>query len=256
MNSRWARGLIALAALLAALVTARLGIWQLDRLEQKRSLQQAMDDRLAQPPLNAAELALTPEQAALQHHRQVELVGHWLPQHTVFLENRRMNGQAGFYVLTPLRLPDGSAVVVQRGWQPRDLRDRTLTQPVNTPEQALVSVRGRIAPPPARLFEFEAMATTPIRQNLDLQSYAREIGLSLRPLSLVQLQEQRLCADAQSSVSCEQPVSDGLKRDWPVVAADLNKHRGYAFQWFSLSALVLILYVWFQLIQPTIRRTR
>jgi surfeit locus 1 family protein len=43
---------------------------------------------------------------------------------------------------------------------------------------------------------------------------------------------------------------DGLVRDWPAPAADVHKHYGYAFQWFSLSALTLILYVWFQVLRP------
>ena len=43
---------------------------------------------------------------------------------------------------------------------------------------------------------------------------------------------------------------DGLARDWPAPAADVHKHYGYAFQWFSLSALTVILYVWFQVLRP------
>lgn len=45
-------------------------------------------------------------------------------------------------------------------------------------------------------------------------------------------------------------MTDGLQRDWPQPAADVHKHYGYAFQWFALSALTLILYVWFQIIRP------
>jgi surfeit locus 1 family protein len=45
-------------------------------------------------------------------------------------------------------------------------------------------------------------------------------------------------------------AADGLLRDWPAPDAGLQKHYGYAFQWFALSALILGLYVWFQLIRP------
>jgi surfeit locus 1 family protein len=44
--------------------------------------------------------------------------------------------------------------------------------------------------------------------------------------------------------------SDGLARDWPAADTGVAKHHGYAFQWFALSALLVILYVWFQLIAP------
>jgi surfeit locus 1 family protein len=46
------------------------------------------------------------------------------------------------------------------------------------------------------------------------------------------------------------PNSDGLRRDWPVVAQTADKNKGYAFQWFALSALIAALYFWFQWIQP------
>jgi surfeit locus 1 family protein len=44
--------------------------------------------------------------------------------------------------------------------------------------------------------------------------------------------------------------SDGLLRNWPLIASGVDKHHGYAFQWFGLCALILILYVWFQIISP------
>jgi surfeit locus 1 family protein len=49
------------------------------------------------------------------------------------------------------------------------------------------------------------------------------------------------------------PPQDGLLRQWPEPAADVQKHYGYAFQWFALCALILGLYVWFQIVRP--RRT-
>jgi hypothetical protein len=49
--------------------------------------------------------------------------------------------------------------------------------------------------------------------------------------------------------------ADGLLRNWPQVASGVHKHHGYAFQWFGLCALIVILYVWFQIISP-FRNTR
>ena len=230
-------GVVLVAAVLTAAVTARLGVWQLSRAEQKESLQAAVDARRDLPALSADELARSAESALGQHHRAVVLTGRWLGTQTVFLDNRQMNGRPGFFVLTPLLLPDGSAVVVQRGWQPRDAADRARLAWPPTPEGE-VRVAGRIAPPAARLYEFEGGASGPIRQNLDLVAYAREVGRPLRPLSV--LQEDLPAASA----------GDGLLRQWPRPAADVHKHYGYAFQWFALSALVIGLYVWFQLIRP------
>ena len=231
------RAVVLVAAVLLAALTARLGFWQLDRAAQKERLQAAIDTRRDLPALPATALALAHGEAESQHHRRIELRGHWLPQHTVFLENRQMQGRPGFFVLTPLQLPDGTAVVVQRGWLARDPVDRTRAQ-APTPPDGEVTLRGRIAPPPARLYDFEGGASGAIRQNLDLQGFAVETGLRLRPLSVLEL-----AAPAANT-------GDGLARDWPAPAADVHKHYGYAFQWFSLSALTVILYVWFQVLRP------
>jgi surfeit locus 1 family protein len=45
-------------------------------------------------------------------------------------------------------------------------------------------------------------------------------------------------------------ASDGMRRDWAVVASSADKNKGYAFQWFALSALMAGLYIWFQWVQP------
>jgi surfeit locus 1 family protein len=45
-----------------------------------------------------------------------------------------------------------------------------------------------------------------------------------------------------------------LLRQWPTSFPDVHKHYGYAFQWFGLTALVVVLYVWFQIIAPRRRR--
>jgi surfeit locus 1 family protein len=232
----WQRVVVLVAALAMAALTARLGVWQLDRAAQKTALQSALDSRRSLPPLTVAQLAGTAETAAAQHHRAVDVEGAWLPQFTVFLDNRQMNGRPGFYVLTPLQLADGSAVLVQRGWTPRDLQDRSRVAQPPTPSGPVV-VSGRIAPPPARLYDLGEDAPGPIRQNLDLDSFALQTRLALRPLTIVQ--EDRAGA-----------IADGLQRDWSQPAANVHKHYGYAFQWFALCALVIGLYAWFQLIRP------
>ncbi len=111
-----ARGIVVLvAAVAAAAITARLGVWQLSRAAEKEALQASLDSRGAAPPLAAAELARSAGEAAAQHHRRITLEGRWVGGRTVYLDNRPMDGRAGFYVLTPLALPDGDAVLVQRG---------------------------------------------------------------------------------------------------------------------------------------------
>lgn len=234
-------GLVLLVAtVLGVALTARLGWWQLDRAAQKNALQAALDSRRVLPPLGNQELASDAGTAALQHHRSVVLQGRWPAGATLYLENRQMAGRPGFFVLSPLVLDDGTAVVVQRGWQPRSMRDRTEVVAPPTPT-GTVRVTGRIAPAPARLYEFEHAASGPIRQNVGLDELSREWQLALRPFTV--LQEDPAAQRGQTS-------ADGLLRQWPLPAADVHKHHGYAFQWFALSALMLGFYVWFQLVRP------
>jgi surfeit locus 1 family protein len=160
--------------------------------------------------------------------------------HTVFLDNRQMDGRPGFFVVTPLQLGPGDAVLVQRGWAPRNQEVRSTLPPVATPAGE-VEVLGLIAPPPSRLYEFGHEASGPIRQNLDLAAASREFRIGLRPLSVWQL-------DAAAN------PGDGLARHWPVAAVDVSTHYGYAFQWFAFSALIAGLYVWFQLVRPRLRQ--
>ena len=228
------RLLIALAALVGIGVTTSLGFWQWDRAAQRTALHDAIVARGQLPPLAASGLAGMGERRDELLHRPVLLRGQWLPAHTVFLDNRQMSGIPGFYVVTPLRLEgDAGVILVQRGWAQRNFAQRTELPPVQTPA-GTVEVRGRLAPPPAKLYAFDEEEKGPIRQNLDLARFGAETGLPLLPLSVQQVG----------------PASEGLLRQWPQPASGAQKNLGYAFQWWAMAAVIAVLYVWFQLIQP------
>ena len=232
IDSRW---FVLGASIVAALGTARLGLWQLDRAAQKTALQQAQQNQRALPPL----IRLPRGADAVPLHRAVRLQGRWLAN-TVYLENRQMNGRPGFFALTPLMLDDGAVVLVQRGWLPRDAADRSRIAFVPTPAGP-VQLHGRIAPAPSRLHDFAGAASGPIRQNIDLGDFARESGLALLPYTVRQEEH-------------DGALADGLQRQWLQPAANVQMHYGYAFQWFALSALVIGLYVWFQFVGPRFTR--
>jgi len=229
--------LLTAAALAGVCITLALGFWQLGRAHQKEALTAAIESRRRQPPLPPEALG-RPDAASLVHS-PIRLRGEWVTDRTVYLDNRQMAGKVGFYVVTPLRLQGSdTGVLVQRGWAPRDFIDRARLPRVETPA-GTVEVLGRIAPPPAKLYELGGAAAGPIRQNLDLPAFAAETGLKLLPLSV-----QETSA-----------ASQGLLRDWPGAGSGPEKNYGYAVQWWALSALIAILYAWFQFIQPR-RRAR
>jgi surfeit locus 1 family protein len=228
------RVVIALAALAAIALTARLGWWQWSRGQQRSAFQQAIEQRAAMPPLTPAELPVRAQELEALLHRPVRLQGEWLSAHTIFLDNRQMNAVPGFYVVTPLRLRDtGAVILVQRGWAQRNFTRREALPPVQTPP-GVVEVRGRLAPPPAKLYAFDTEEKGPIRQNLDLTRFRAETGLPLLPMSVQQ----------------EGPPSEGLLRQWPQAGSGAGKNYGYAFQWWAIAALIAFLYVWFQFVVP------
>ena len=236
----WGRMLILLAAVAGVAITAAMGRWQLGRAAQKEAITQARADQAALAVLDGRTLAALESGSAAPEpllYRRLALQGQWLGEHTVYLDNRQMHGRPGFYVLTPLRLQGTDAVVlVQRGWVPRHFQDRAALPTVATPAQE-VRVQGHLAPWPSRIYDFGAVETGPIRQNLDFDAFRGQTGLPLLALSVQQ----------------SGPADDGLLREWPVPASGIEKHHGYAFQWFGLSALIALLYVWFQIVQ--VRRT-
>jgi len=176
-----------------------------------------------------------------QAFRRVRLAGTWVAERTVYLDNRQMDGKVGFFVVTPLRLDGGrESALVQRGWVARNFDQRALLPPVVTPS-GRVEVEGRIAATPSRLLELDAAASGPIRQNIDVASFARETGLELLPLAVI---------ESATSISSH----DGLERHWPPPAADVQKHYGYAFQWFAIATAIAVLYVWFRIVRPRQRR--
>ena len=239
MNLRVKQGLILIAALLSMLLTAYLGRWQLSRAAQKENLQATVLAQGALPLLNNT-LLLQASDAQPLLHRKALLSGRWMPDATVYLDNRQMQGKVGFFVFTPLFMPkEGLVVWVQRGWVPRNFVNRTELPVIVTPSN-LVQVHGRIAPPPSKLYEPGRAEEGTIRQNLNLDALTLVSG---QAISLVILQQQGA-------------ASEGLQRDWPTFNSGVDKHYGYAAQWFGLSGLIAALYLWFQIVQPIYFRSK
>lgn len=224
--------MVTFAAVAGFTVTLALGAWQMSRAAQKLALQAAIESREALPAIDQKTMLGSAPEAVL--HRAVVLRGTWVPERTIFLDNRQMQGRVGFDVVTPLKLEGTDAVVaVERGWAPRNFEQREKLPAVDTPE-GTVEVLGRIAPPPAKLYEFSGAPGGRIRQNLDLAQWRSETGLPLLPLAVRQVGAP----------------SEGLLRNWPPAATGVEKHYGYAFQWWAISSLIAILYAWFQFISP------
>ncbi len=227
------RRLVALVAAGAAIAsTLSLGSWQLRRADEKLALQAAWDraEQAAPVPVAAADIAGIAERLPLR----VQLRGRLVPAHEIWLDNRQMDGQTGLMLVTPLRLADGATVLVNRGFARRDPRDRGRLPAVVRPEGE-ITVEGTAVPHASRVLQIGENAAAgsgaAVWQNLDYEAFERASGLHV-PRWIVQ---QTSGAD------------DGLLRHWPRPSTGVDKHHGYALQWFALAALIAVLTAYFGL---------
>src|SRR4030065_407363 len=134
-----------------------LGMWQLDRAGQKQRLQAEYHRRHQDPAKRLLSVLEHPE--ALRFRRVIAR-GRYEPEYQILIDNRVHQGQAGYHVLTPLRLGDGSVrVLVNRGWVPLG-KDRARLPVFETPREP-VEVTGLAGVPPAP--GFHVGGATPAR---------------------------------------------------------------------------------------------
>jgi len=234
-----------LAGVLVVALTTSLGNWQLRRAQEKSELQALLDDAAARPAVRAtasAPLATDTDEAGLRLGQPLLLEGEWLPAETILLDNRTHAGQAGYHVLTPLKLTDGSGVVVvNRGWIAVG-PDRRAVPDVSV-ARGPVQLQGRLHRPetsPFTLARTDQVRGDKVVQVLDLAQWAGASGLGL---ALCPPASPR--ARGEAAAPCVAPwialqtsvVNDGLVRDWPLPSAGIDRHRGYAFQGMRLRRL-------------------
>ena len=223
--SRHARAWPALAALAGIALTVSLGLWQLGRGQEKRVLAMQVERLAQEPPIAVSDEELT---AAAVEQRRVEARGVFEPKYMVLIDNRIWHRQPGYHVVMPLRLGSGGRyVLVNRGWVAADA-DRSRLPQVKTPLGTQV-VSGRAIAPGRFLELSEEVTEGPVWQNLTLERYRKAMPIAIQPFII-----------QQDNVPA---FDDGLVRDWPAPDLGVEKHYGYAFQWFALSALILALYV-------------
>lgn len=213
-----------IAGVTLALLTLQLGHWQTRRAAEKAALQAEYF-----APARSQAQALGPRPPA--EWQTVELRGEWLADRSILLDNRVHDGRAGYHVFTPLQVTAPAArVLVNRGWIPVG-PDRARLPEITTPSGPVV-VTGRVRHPADKPFTLGADASAPVGvvwQTLDLSRYRAWLQGPVADFYL----QQTSAAD------------DGLIRDWPQPDAGIDRHRGYALQWYALAALATALTLWY-----------
>jgi cytochrome oxidase assembly protein ShyY1 len=218
-----------IATVLLVVLGIALGNWQERRAAQKIAISQKLASRDADAPIVLGP-AITP--AAPMEFRRVRVSGEFLPDWPVFLDNRPYQGRPGFYLLMPLKITGSDTyVLVARGWLPRDMGAHDKLPDYATPSGP-VAIEGRVVASAGHVLQLGTPA--PLRpkaivQNLEVGEFARASGLKLQPFFVEQLGPRA--------------PGDALVRDWPAPQLGIEKHQGYAFQWYALAAMAFLFFV-------------
>lgn len=205
-----------------ALACVRLGFWQLGRLEERRTWNSQLEQRLAAAPITVTAL---PADSAAGHYRRVTAHGRFEFDKQVALAIRSFQGSPGVHLLTPLRLDGGAAVLVNRGWVYAPDAMTVDASKWREREGDTVTVTGYAE-------TWAGRETVPVADGqrvvraLDSSAVARLVGEPVLGYYVAQTSDS--ARGSTRPVRLSEPVlSDG-------------SHRSYAIQWFSFALVALI----------------
>jgi len=217
------------ATVLLVALGISLGQWQDRRADQKNALQAKLSERGASAPLILAPL---PMGAAEVEYRTVSVAGQFVPSWPLFLDNRPQDGKVGFYLLMPFRIAGSDMhVLVSRGWLPRYTGEHDRLPEFYTPGGTVI-VTGIAKASVGRVMQLGQPAEIKPRailQNLEPAQFGAASKLAVQPFFI----EQTAPVDA----------GDKLARNWPSPSLGVEKHQGYAFQWYALALMALLFFV-------------
>jgi surfeit locus 1 family protein len=237
LKPRWI--LSHLFVFLVVAIMINFGLWQLDRLDERKSenaiVTKAMDKQ-AEPlstvlPEGASS---TSEQVKAAEYQPVYVSGVYRPDEQVLVNNRTNNGSPGYWVVTPLVLADGTAVAINRGWIPFSYTEDGSWDDFAPPNGTVV-VQGLLRQSQVR--ESNGLVSSPKDSEVGtLRTLARlDVG------RLAQQIDERLIP-GYISLRAQDPPQIDLPVPVPLPELSQGPHLGYAMQWFAFSLLTIIVY--------------
>lgn len=204
-------------------VLVSLGFWQLQRADEKSTIQQLLEEQQARPPVSLDLQNLTDSDEWL--YRFVWVEGQPDRDHPWLLENQIHQGRLGYHLLLPLILETGEVLLVNCGWLAAN-QDRThLPDLPSIPERARLS--GRLVKPSHNplLREQPAAVWPRVILQVDTQAASRALDRPVLPWVL--------------QLNADSPMA--LEVEWRPLNMTADKHRAYAVQWFLLTLALVIL---------------
>jgi len=207
---------------LGMLLLARLGFWQLERLDERRGENAVLAIALEQPPLELTEDGVAND-VSLAGNQQIIARGMFDFDEQVVLMLQINEGRTGAHLLTPLLLADDVAVLVDRGWLPLDEKDNYDTPEGETAVYGyLLATNPQIEPSSAPKTEW---------YRVDVEAIGAQLPYELLPFYVVQLNDEPPTAESL-------PIHGKLDVD-----LSEGSHMTYAIQWFLFSLTLGVIYL-------------
>lgn len=219
--------LTTLLVLLGTALCVRLGIWQLDRLDQRRAFNAQFESMRALPPLDLNAEGF--DSVDTMEWRSVQVTGEYDFENQIALRNQYNGDQYGYHLVTPL-LFNGTSVLVDRGWIPAD-GNSTSADWRKYDEPGVVTVTGQIRlgqTKPAFGGVADALPANgeklEIWNNADITQIARQLP---HPVLDVYVQPDVDPADTEPPIPYQ-----------PEIELTEGPHFGYALQWFTFATIL------------------
>lgn len=216
-----------IVTLILVSIFSRLGVWQLDRAEEKRIIQRQQQALMKQGNIKINNKRSLDE---VFEYQKAEVTGKFLTGKVMFLDNKPYNGVHGYHVITPLKI-NGSEehILVNRGWVPMRAHRKDLPEVKTSNKQQVI--KGMIKFPSSQFKLGEGINENnqwPWRiQWLEIEAIRKQLDVDLLPFIVLQESEE----------------NSKFIRDWKIIVSPPEKNVSYAVQWFSFAIVLLIIFI-------------
>lgn len=213
---------------LAIFVLVKLGLWQIDRGQQKQAIIDQHASALSQGPVALTQALLDTD--TLQVDDRVHVQGQFSDGVYFLIDNQTFSGRVGYHVVALLDTPElNQRIPVNLGWIQTTGRRDQLPE-VDLPAGS-IEVSGRVHRPTERPFLLRE------------QSFSQQLPQRVQYLELAAISQQMELSLTPFSVLLDESIEFGFQREWPVVVGEPHRHYAYAVQWFGLAIAALVVFL-------------
>jgi len=203
-----------------------LGNWQLTRAQEKQNILDLQAARMNLKPVDLSTVQLADKGL---RYLPISANGYFDVAQQLLIDNQVKKGRAGYFVLTPLKLTSGVAILINRGWVPTGA-DRLILPDIELLESS-VSLAGKLDHFPSVGIKLKGAdeltdGWPAVTQVVDVKKVSARLGYRVLPYQVL--------------LNNEEP--NGYDREWVPMKMGPEKHHGYAFQWFALATAWVVIY--------------